>query len=383
MAKTNSLKSTLYVENNFLSSTIAVKGYAYTDASGTLIFAPTMGLQSSHYDAFGRMTGSPLTVRPPESQTNSPQRVPSPLFEDSLSLYRSTNECQMQIDGILQNCATVAPESLGVEVRYGDKTRTFDFAHDLPGRVLTVDVPRYDIRDADYRRLYLEGMEWDKILDLAGQMLHFTLDPSVAAFVQDKIYTQEMKDCDKKLAEIFGDENAAAAGSGFEPENLFGKLNRGEGPPRAGAFRGGEFGHLNQKFHLYYSNSEGEKAGEFGGNIYIPEGGEYRGKNPFSDEDSYVFFYKKLGSLKNVTLITSHVKNFIALKGITKGKTKIGEIGGVGGSSSDSPYANTDGKYIHSHLAVRKGTYKYDRKKRQYILTGMGDGYGFFNTFCK
>ena len=80
------------------------------------------------------MIGSPSTIRPPESQTNAPQRVPSPLFEDSLSLYRSTNECQMQIDGILQNCAAVAPESLGVEARNGDKVKRKPFEHALPDR---------------------------------------------------------------------------------------------------------------------------------------------------------------------------------------------------------------------------------------------------------
>lgn len=72
------------------------------------------------------------------------------------------------------------------------------------------------------------------------------------------------------------------------------------------------------------------------------------GKNSYVDEDSYMFYYKQLYKVRDVTLFASHVANFINPKIGTKfaSRTKIGQIGGKGGGSKD---------YIHSHLAIHLG----------------------------
>ena len=72
------------------------------------------------------------------------------------------------------------------------------------------------------------------------------------------------------------------------------------------------------------------------------------------NEDSYLFFYATLGNLKNVYLTTSHIQNFVAPKGLTSGKTKIGQIGGKGGASTQQVAAlrALSGNYIHSHFSI-------------------------------
>ena len=175
---------------------------------------------------------------------------------------------------------------------------------------------------------------------------------------QNPAPTEAQRKCDQKLASIFGDEGSVAAGSGFEPPNMPGKENQ---------FRGGPNGHLNNAMHLYGS---GDGYGE--GGVYIPAGGRYIGKNPYSSEDSYMFYYSRLGNARNVTLFTAHVDNFSAPRGTTTGRTRIGDIGGEGGRSPFNPNSPfNQGPYIHAHLAIHQG--------RGYT----GKRLSFFNTFCK
>lgn len=152
-------------------------------------------------------------------------------------------------------------------------------------------------------------------------------------------YTAEMAACDKKLAEILGGQGAVAAGNGFEPKGILKGLFRGKGS-------GDE--HLYIRMHLYGSD-DGLKFTE----VYSPEGAEYIGKNLYSNEDSYMFYYKKLGKISNVTIVFSHIANFIKPKigeRFSK-RIKIGEIGGEGGKSgSKPPYT-----YIHAHISIQRG----------------------------
>lgn len=168
-------------------------------------------------------------------------------------------------------------------------------------------------------------------------------------------YTAEMKACDKKLAEIFGGVNAVAAGAGFEPEKLFGIV---KGKPEAKKFRGQEEGgHFNNALHLYYADDSGKNAGEYVGDVFIPAGGKYLGPNPWIDnEDSHIWFYKILGTARNVILTTSHIQNFQKPKDeITKRRMLIGQIGGKGGADSrpENPQKLfNEGGYIHSHFTI-------------------------------
>jgi hypothetical protein len=197
-------------------------------------------------------------------------------------------------------------------------------------------------------------------------------------------YTQENKDCDQKLGKTFGGLNAVGAGSGFEPLNMFGVVSHVNKVPLAGQYRGGgQTGHLSSAFHLYYSDNNGKNAGQFFGDVYIPAGGEFVGKNPFvSDQDSYLFKYAQLGNVKNVLLVVSHVKGFTAPKGVTKGKTLIGQIGGNGGISSDNSYVDTEGKYIHSHMAIRDIAYIRNKRTGKNQLS-FGNRHDFGDVFCK
>lgn len=158
-------------------------------------------------------------------------------------------------------------------------------------------------------------------------------------------YTAEMQACDKKIAEIFGGKGAVAAANGFEPEGMTGKSLqfRGNlGDPK-------DDSHLDRRLHLY-GNKEGTKFTD----LYIPGGAVYIGKNTATDEDSFLFYYKKLFKVNDVTLVASHVAKFIYPKIGTEfvNRTLIGEIGGKGGTSKEK-----DGSlsYIHSHLAICKG----------------------------
>ncbi len=156
-------------------------------------------------------------------------------------------------------------------------------------------------------------------------------------------YSEEMQACDKKLAVIFGGKGAVAKASGYDIGGKYrGKMNEGDTDA-----------HLHLRMHLYGSE-DGLQFTE----VYLPEGAEYIGKNPYSDEDSFMFYYKKLGKVSNATIVFSHIANFIRPKIGAKfnARTKIGDIGGNGGKSGggklgDQPPYN----YVHAHISIQRG----------------------------
>lgn len=157
-------------------------------------------------------------------------------------------------------------------------------------------------------------------------------------------YTAEMKACDKKLAEIFGGMGAVAKGNNYDIDGKY-RGSMGEGDKDS---------HLYLRMHLYGSE-DGLKYTE----VYLPAGGaEYIGKNPYSNENSHMFYYKKLGKVFDVTVFFSHIANFINPKIGSKfpNRTKIGEIGGKGGKSGSGKLGDQPPfKYIHAHLAIHRG----------------------------
>ena len=342
----------------------------YTDSSGTLIFSPATGLQSSHYDAFGRMTGSPLTVRPPESQTNAPQRVPSPRFEDSLSLYRSTNECQMQVDGILQNCASVSSESLAVEGRNGDKVEKRKLKHELPGRA-----PSNIRAISDDLRLWLDpegGDGWDT--SYTGDDF-FTLIKSLLKQVT----------CDRRLSRIFGDEDAFMA-TLYEPDAL-----RVDGTRRNPIFRVGNESPTEGAAHLFV-NRDGVGPKEKENNAFTPPGYSYTeqyttwngGKESGEFQNARRFYYKpgslskygyKGGLVVNFTHIgpTDRNGNHLLNKGAPNnvGSTLVGNLGGLGSVNDISKNGvggvSPGNTYNHSHMVFTAWDGAIDRKTRKPI----------------
>ncbi len=102
--------------------------------------------------------------------------------------------------------------------------------------------------------------------------------------------------------------------------------------------------------HLY-----GSKDGRQVTSAYAPAG--FSGKpypNPRATDEikggSFVFFYRRLGNLRNVSLVASHIADFkVSGEG---GRFRIGNIGGPGGDSSS---VNPNQPYIHAHYTLLQG----------------------------
>lgn len=151
-------------------------------------------------------------------------------------------------------------------------------------------------------------------------------------------YTETMAASDLQLAAIFGGPTAIAAANGFEPAKLGNQypLYRGDQIGDAGRILRG---HLSFAMHLY-----GSVDGTAETELYIPEGFISHSSEPSPTDAAVVFYYPRLGNLRNVTLAVFHVANFhLSPEG---GRVRIGNIGGRGGSAPS---------YRHSHLEFYRG----------------------------
>jgi hypothetical protein len=151
-------------------------------------------------------------------------------------------------------------------------------------------------------------------------------------------YTAEMIASDKLLAQIFGGQNAVAAGNGFEPTGLAASypFYRGDVIGDDGRLRNG---HLSHAIHLY-----GAPDGRGDSPLYIPAGFTSHSSAPSPTDAAMIFYYPRLGKLTDVTLAVFHVADFqIVPEG---NRVRIGRIGGPGGSSP---------LYKHSHIEFYRG----------------------------
>jgi hypothetical protein len=195
-------------------------------------------------------------------------------------------------------------------------------------------------------------------LGIGGQQPVAPKGPPLTSLVQVRStfvipeYDEKRAKNDLYLAQLFGGKNAVAAGNGFEPKNMWHNGVR--------QFRGNDNGrgHLDNSMHLYGSE-DGNQTTE----LYIPRGGRYLG--PMTSQNGrenggHTFFYKKLGTEKNVYLLIFHVKDFKLdpKDRNSAGSLRIGNIGGPGGSPPDmSNPPKRNGKvalYLHAHLAIQK-----------------------------
>jgi hypothetical protein len=151
-------------------------------------------------------------------------------------------------------------------------------------------------------------------------------------------YTAEMAASDRALAHIFGGPNAAAGANGFEPAGLAatypfyrGNIIGDDGIERRG--------HLTFAMHLYGSaDGTGDSA------LYVPAGFTQHSDEPSPTDAAVIFYYPRLGNLKDVTLAVFHVADFqISNEG---DRVRIGSLGGPGGSSAS---------YKHSHIEFYRG----------------------------
>lgn len=165
-------------------------------------------------------------------------------------------------------------------------------------------------------------------------------------------YDEKREQNDLYLAGIFGGKEAIAAGNGFEPKDMWHNGVR--------QYRGNDNGrgHLDNCMHLYGS-SDGNRTTE----LYIPRGYKYLGAMTTEngrENGGHTFFYKKLGTQRNVYLLVFHVKDFkIDRKDRnSQGSVRIGNIGGPGGAPPDmNNPPKRNGKvslYLHSHLVIQK-----------------------------
>lgn len=186
------------------------------------------------------------------------------------------------------------------------------------------------------------GQPGPKIPQLAVQRASFLIPE----------YTETLAANDLHLARIFGGASAVAAGNGFEPKEMW---HNGVRQYRGDA---GGRGHLDRVLHLY-----GSDDGNAHTELYLPPGFRYLGpmNTPNGIENGgHTFYYKKLGTQRNVYLLVFHVKDFkIDLKDRNAaGSVRIGDVGGPGGSPDpDAPPPMRNGqvsKYLHSHLAIQK-----------------------------
>jgi len=151
-------------------------------------------------------------------------------------------------------------------------------------------------------------------------------------------YTEVMAATDRMLAIIFGGPGAIAAANGFEPEGLAHQypLYRGDIVANDGKILRG---HLSYAMHLY-----GSQDGTGETEIYVPLGFISHSNEPTPTDAVVTFYYPRIGNLTDVTLAVFHVANFRLSD--EAGRTRIGKIGGPGGSIAS---------YRHSHLEFYRG----------------------------
>ena len=151
-------------------------------------------------------------------------------------------------------------------------------------------------------------------------------------------YTDSMASSDKLLARIFGGPTAVVGGNGFEPAGLAAAypLYRGDIRGDDGKVRRG---HLSYAMHIYGSpDGTGDSA------LYVPAGFTAHSAEPSPTDAAVLFYYPRLGNLKDVTLAVFHVTNF---KLVAEGeRVRIGNLGGPGGSTT---------YYKHSHIEFYQG----------------------------
>jgi hypothetical protein len=113
--------------------------------------------------------------------------------------------------------------------------------------------------------------------------------------------------CDQTIRDIFADDDAQAAASGFEPTGFpaTDAWRNGQNRSQAGGPNPNQWGHLNgYSGHIY-----GSSPGTSDTTLYVP--GNFSSYTPPSGNDAVAtFFYRQLGNQQNVTLAVFHVGNF-------------------------------------------------------------------------
>ena len=162
---------------------------------------------------------------------------------------------------------------------------------------------------------------------------------------QNPAPTQQGGPCDQTIRNIFADDDAQAAASGFEPTGFpaTDAWRNGQNRSQAGGPNPNQWGHLNgYSGHIY-----GSSPGTSDTTLYVP--GNFSSYTPPSGNDAVAtFFYRQLGNQRNVTLAVFHVGNFGIQRNNTNnaGSVRIGTSGGLGGDTVG---------YRHSHLEVHRG----------------------------
>jgi YD repeat-containing protein len=274
------------------------------------------------------------------------------------------------------NFSTSCDSAMKFFVRFASKVEVYRSVGMRVANLRTNWVPNPDTSSAYYGGIddssvtVVDGGGHFEVYQEGSTIQWLTLLPTTQ--IRPQQTGQQGGPCDQKLAKIFGGPGAVAAGSNYEPKDMPGM--------RSGQYRGdyigphGELlkGHLQNMMHLY-----GSSDGRLVTGAYVPAG--YSGRpyaNPRAYDEikggSFVFFYPRLGDLRNVSLVATHIANFnVRNEG---GRIRIGDIGGPGGDSSEG---NPNDPYIHAHFTLVQGRVTANRS-----LDSMKH-ISFPDAFCK
>jgi hypothetical protein len=187
----------------------------YTNSSGST----STDFISDHYDTIGRMVGHPSFTAP----SYPPHRIPSP-FEEIPDELGGGGGCQVEVDGMSQDCDTVSADNTHAEFRHGNKVYSAPLQEILPGSgVFTVNMT---FSEAGYSGTdVFEKSEGEPVESASDERFErsvsvsFTLSWNFAQsrdpfkkFRSDKKLSDD--DCDKHLSDVFGGLTLAMEGAG-------------------------------------------------------------------------------------------------------------------------------------------------------------------------
>jgi RHS repeat-associated protein len=147
-------------------------------------------------------------------------------------------------------------------------------------------------------------------------------------------YDKKKRQCDEKLASMFGGPGAVAAGNGFDVHPDGSRYWRGSGTDS----------HLDHYMHLY-----GSADLTVDGTVYVPDGFDSK-QWLGGDFGTAAFHYANLNGMTDVTLVVRHLKS-LDIGSPQGGRVSIGEMGGLDGDGPDGP------NYQHAHLELYQGNW--------------------------
>jgi hypothetical protein len=263
--------------------------------------------------------------------------------------------CQIEVDGILQNCSLVTRDNVQMQVRNGDKVTNFDPNRELPGTMLHFTVTWEETRtNSGWTTQEDENGNqttvWSDYIG-ASTTVHFSnISISSWDFAHS---TGRMagpdkggsNPCEQTIASTIGDNGAVfedvTDGDGFDSV-----LGYDRTPADASA---------DEHNHLYNLTGKSVKGnGKWGistvvktpTNIYAPSGFQVVGQGVWEGQRWLSLYYKDLNGVKDVVLQFWHVEGAVKSASIS-GRTQIGNMGENGNIQAGSMPNKMETWHVH------------------------------------